>query len=86
MDELKKKLATLTALPKKKYAFPMTTNQVIGWETDEVNFFVKYPIFQYSEAFRPKYPYNKGSCSETKYASDYVAMTKRSPYAKKTDS
>ena len=26
MDELKKKLNTLTAVPKKKYAFPMTSN------------------------------------------------------------
>ena len=37
MGELKKKLDTLTAIPKKKYPFPMTANQEIGWETDEVS-------------------------------------------------
>lgn len=36
MGELKKKLDTLTAIPKKKYPFPMTANQEIGWETDDV--------------------------------------------------
>lgn len=38
MGELKKKLDTLTAIPKKKYAFPMTANQEIGWENDTVSF------------------------------------------------
>ena len=36
MGELKKKLDTLTAILKKKYPFPMTANQEIGWENDEV--------------------------------------------------
>ena len=38
---------------------------------------------QHFDQFRPKYQYNRGSCPETKYASDYVTMTKRSPYANK---
>ena len=36
MYDLKKKLNTLTAVPKKKYPFPMTANQEIGWDLDDV--------------------------------------------------
>jgi hypothetical protein len=36
MEELKRKLDTLTAVPKKKYPFPMTSNQEIGWDNDDV--------------------------------------------------
>lgn len=80
MVELKRKLDTLVAVPKKKYPFPMTTNQEIGWDNDEVKFFY-YLNFQVYDKFKPKHGYNKKSCPETKYASDYVTMTKRSPYA-----
>ena len=37
MEELKTKLETLTSVPKKKYPFPMTANQEMGWDIDEVN-------------------------------------------------
>jgi hypothetical protein len=63
----------LTSVPKKKYAFPMTSNQEFGWDNDGELF----------EKFRPKYAYNKNSCPEVKYADNYVTMTKRSPYANK---
>ena len=33
------------------------------------------------DVYKPAYAYNKKMCNETKYASDYVTMTKRSPYA-----
>ena len=36
MFDLKKKLNTLTAVPKKKYPFPMTAAQEIGWDLDDV--------------------------------------------------
>eukprot|EP00347_Sterkiella_histriomuscorum_P020511 403337519 len=72
LTALKTKLDTLTSVPKKKYPFPMTSNQEIGWDNDDT-----------FDQFRPKYPYNKRACEETKYASDYVTMTKRSPYANK---
>jgi len=36
MEELKTKLETLTSVPKKKYPFPMTANQEMGWDIDEV--------------------------------------------------
>jgi hypothetical protein len=39
MEELKTKLETLTSIPKKKYPFPMTSNQEIGWDNDEVSNF-----------------------------------------------
>ena len=38
MEEMKTKLDTLTSVPKKKYPFPMTSNQEIGWDNDEVRF------------------------------------------------
>ena len=37
MEELKTKLDTLTSVPKKKYPFPMTANQEIGWDNDDVS-------------------------------------------------
>mmetsp|Transcript_7236 Transcript_7236/g.6351 ORF Transcript_7236/g.6351 Transcript_7236/m.6351 type:complete len:143 (+) Transcript_7236:51-479(+) len=70
MDELKKKLTSLTAVPKNKYTFPLTANQEVGWDHQEN-----------LELFRPKQPYSKKMCPETKYADNYVTMTKRSPYA-----
>ena len=36
MEELKKKLDTLSAVPKKKYPFPLTANQEIGWDHEVV--------------------------------------------------
>ena len=36
MEELKKKLGTLAAVPRQKYQFPMTSSQEVGWETDEL--------------------------------------------------
>ena len=74
MEELKTKLSTIAAFPKQKYNFPMTQNQEIGWMNDEDDNFNK---------FKPKYQFNKKNCPETKYASDYVTMTKKSPYAQK---
>jgi hypothetical protein len=44
MIELKTKLDTLTSGPKKKYPFPMTSNQEIGWETEEVMIFIYISI------------------------------------------
>ena len=69
MGALKKKLEVLTALPKKKYPYPMTASQEIGW--NEEMFAVH----------RPKYSFNRKMFDETKYASDYVTMTQRSPFA-----
>ena len=32
MDELKAKLDVISAVPKKKYPFPVTSAQEVGWE------------------------------------------------------
>ena len=67
---LKDKLDTLAMLPKKKFAYPVTSAQELGWDMDtEFN------------VYKPKYAYNKAMCTETKYADSYVTMTKISPYA-----
>ena len=47
MQELKKKLEVLTTIPKKKYPYPMTANQEIGWDMDTM----------FNE-HRPKYAFN----------------------------
>lgn len=66
---LKKKLEILTTVPKKKYPFPVTAAQEVGWDNEEL-----------FEIHRPKYAYNRGLCNETKYANDYVIMTHKSPF------
>jgi hypothetical protein len=33
---LKKKLEVLTSIPKKKYPYPVTSAQEVGWDNDEV--------------------------------------------------
>ena len=70
MMALTKKLEVLTTVPKKKYPYPMTASQEIGWDNDTM-----------FEVHRPKYNYNKRQFAETKYASDYVTMTHKSPFA-----
>ncbi len=69
---LQHKLDTLTMLPKKKYNYPMTSAQEVGWDMD-----TEFGIY------KPKYAFSKTECAECKYANDYVTMTKRSPYAMK---
>merc|ERR1712222_215211 len=69
---LKDKLDTLAMLPKKKFAYPVTSAQELGWDMD-----TEY------ETYRPKYQFNKALCAETAYANSYVTMTKQSPYAAK---
>ena len=59
-------------LPKKKFHYPMTSAQEVGWDMD-TDF----------DTYKPKYKFNKEMCNECKYANDYVTMTKRSPYAAK---
>ena len=39
-EALKKKLDTLTLIPKKKYPYPMTSSQEVGWDNDEVRFII----------------------------------------------
>ncbi|CAI2382432.1 unnamed protein product [Moneuplotes crassus] len=69
-DELEAKLNTLSAVPKTKYPIPMTSSQEIGWDLGEID-------------YTKRWNNSKKSCSETKYAADYVTMTKASPYARK---
>eukprot|EP00343_Euplotes_focardii_P002477 CAMPEP_0205806780 /NCGR_PEP_ID=MMETSP0205-20121125/10417_1 /ASSEMBLY_ACC=CAM_ASM_000278 /TAXON_ID=36767 /ORGANISM="Euplotes focardii, Strain TN1" /LENGTH=140 /DNA_ID=CAMNT_0053080167 /DNA_START=55 /DNA_END=477 /DNA_ORIENTATION=+ len=69
-DELEAKLNTLSAVPKTKYPIAMTSNQEIGWDLGEIE-------------YTKHWSHTKKSCNETKYAADYVTMTKVSPYANK---
>ena len=61
LEMLKTKLDSLTQLPKKKFNYPMTTNQELGWDMDTD-----------MDTYKPRYTFNKNMCSETKYAADYV--------------
>ena len=42
LDALKKKLEVLTSEPRKKYAFPMTSAQEVGWDNEEVRDYSTY--------------------------------------------
>jgi len=69
MDALKKKLEVLTTVPKKKYPYPMTAAQEVGWENDLL-----------FNVHKPKYSFNRQMYDETKYANDYVTMEHQSPF------
>ena len=64
------KLDALKSKPKKKFSYPQTAAQELGWDMD-TDF----------NAHRPRYGMNKFSCPETQYANSYVTMTTKSPFA-----
>ena len=63
-------LSQLTAVPKEKVAFPQTSSQELGWDSDLMH-------------FHPTWSHTKSMCAETKYAASYCHMTGRSPYSSK---
>ena len=67
---LQDKLESLKRQPKKKFNYPQTAAQEVGWDMDT-------EFTQHA----PKYGLNKASCPETQYANAYVTMTTRSPFA-----
>ena len=69
-DELTQKLNGISAVPKTKYPVPMTASQEIGWDLEEMS-------------QTKGWNFKKTTCNETKYAADYVSMTRVSPYANK---
>ena len=48
MKTLEKKLEVLTTIPKKKYPYPMTAAQEVGWDVDEM-----------FDVHKPKYSFNR---------------------------
>ena len=67
---LQEKLESLKRNPKKKFNYPQTAAQELGWDMDtEYNNHV------------PNYGQNRRLCAETAYANSYVTMTARSPFA-----
>ena len=60
MDALKKKLEVLNTIPKKKYPYPMTAAQEVGWENDML-----------FGVHKPKYSFNRQMYDETKFANEY---------------
>ena len=69
MDALKKKLEVLTTVPKKKYPYPMTASQEVGWDNDTL-----------FNAHRPKYSFNRIAYAETEYANNYITSFHKSPF------
>lgn len=67
---LQDKLESLKRQPKKKFNYPQTAAQEVGWDMDTE-----------FKAHAPRYGLNKYSCPETQYANSYVTMTTRSPFA-----
>ena len=68
MDALKKKLEVLTNIPKKKYPYPMTAAQEVGWDSDVL-----------FNAHKPKYSFNRKLCAEVAYVDAYVTAMHKSP-------
>ena len=64
---LTQKLAVLTNVPKKKYPYPVTSQQEIGWDTELM------------EIHRPKYSFNRKMEAETKYVNNYYQSMGVSP-------
>ena len=67
---LKEKLDSLKKEPKKKFNYPQTAAQELGWDMDTE-----------FKSHAPRYGLNKSLCPETQYANSYVTMTTRSPFA-----
>ena len=67
---LQAKLEALKRAPKKKFNYPQTAAQELGWDMDT----------EFS-THAPRYGNNKKLCAETNYAESYVTMTMRSPFA-----
>ena len=70
MDALKKKLEVLNTIPKKKYPYPMTAAQEVGWENDML-----------FGVHKPKYSFNRQMYDETKFANEYQIANHTSPFA-----
>ena len=67
---LSKKLEVLTSVPKKKYPYPMTSSQEIGWDNDKL-----------FNAHRPKYHFSIKQQEETNYAVEFISSMHISPFA-----
>lgn len=76
-DHTKTTLMRLTAVPKEKVAYPQTSSQELGWDSDLVTVMQMH--------FHPTWTHTKPTCAETKYAASYCHMTGKSPYSSKTD-
>jgi hypothetical protein len=74
-QEVKDKLLNSTAPPKAKSFYPQTSNQEVGWDADMV--------ICTQPQFKQTWNYTKPSCEETRYASTYITMTRKSPYSSK---
>ena len=70
MQALEKKLEVLTSVPKKKYPYPMTSSQEIGWDNDKL-----------FNAHKPKYSFNRVQKDETSYAVEFIQAMHISPFA-----
>ncbi|CAD8078957.1 unnamed protein product [Paramecium sonneborni] len=70
--EIIDKLNTMNRTPRQKYQFPQTSNQELGWHSNN------------SHSLSPsKFTYPRKLCKETNYANDYFTMNKISPYSNK---
>lgn len=68
--KFKDQLMRLSAVPKMKANYPLTSNQEFGWDAD-------------MPQYRSTWKHTKPSCPETKYANSYYTMTRKSPYSNK---
>jgi len=70
LARLQDKLESLKRIPKKKFNYPQTAAQELGWDMD-TDF----------KSHAPNYGKNRQLCAETQYANSYVTFQHRSPFA-----
>ena len=68
-DTLKKKLEVIGSIPKKKYPYPMTAAQEVGWDMDTLY-----------DAHKPKYSFNRQTQAECQYANNYILTFHQNPH------
>ena len=71
-EEFKSTFAATLSQPKQKYPEPMTSNQEIGWDWNEI------------KKKETKWKNSKVQCKETTYAANYITMSHKSPFVKKS--
>ena len=89
-EKLEKTLKLITLVPKQKYMAPQTANQEIGWfsnqlvKKEKLYFFINFYGGDLLKTIAPtKWDHKMKSNEITKFANDYLEMTKKSPFTLK---
>ena len=85
-EKLEKTLKLITLVPKQKYQMPQTSNQEIGWFSNQLVFIFKISHngkIKKKTIAPSKWNHKLRSNEITKFANDYFEMTKTNPFTLK---